>query len=158
MKVIFLQDVPNIAKAGDTKQVPDGYGRNYLIPRHLAVLADSNATNVVERQRKLQAKFEAAQQSVAKQLDSREITLKVRTGAEDKLFGSVTAADIAQELQQVSGIEIDKRKVVLAEPIKSLGSYEVEIKLAKDASAKIKVNLVATEASQGEQQREAAAA
>lgn len=151
MKVIFLQDVPSVAKAGDTKEVSDGYGRNFLLRKKLAVLADANADNVLERQRKIEAKRQAEMADIATRLNGTEITIKARAGAEDKLFGSVTAADIAEELHKVTGIEVDKRKVVLADPIKQLGNFEVDIKVARDVETKVKVTVVGEEAVQGEQ-------
>lgn len=145
MKVIFLQDVPNVAKAGDLKQVADGYARNYLLPHKLAALADENTENIQARQNKIQQKRDKELASVAKQLDGKEITLTARVGAEDKLFGSITAGDIAQELQKVTGIEVDKRKIEMPEPIKQLGNYEIEIKISKDVPAKIKLTVSAEE-------------
>lgn len=164
MKVIFLHDVVNVAKAGDTKEVSDGYGRNYLIPKKLAVLADTNARNVLDRQRKVIAQFEAEQSEVARNLDGKEVVLKAQTGAEGKFYGSITAADIAEELKNVTGVEVDKRKIELAEPIKQLGNYEIPVRLAKEAVAKIKVTViekeapaVEKEAPQGEQRETPAA-
>jgi len=164
MKVIFLHDVPNVAKAGETKEVADGYGRNYLIPKNLAVLADTNARNVLDRQHKIQAKFEAEQSEVARGLDGTEVVLKAQTGAEGKFFGSITAADIAHELKNVTGIDVDKRKIELAEPIKQLGNYEITVRLAKEAVAKIKATIIEQEApatekeaTQGEQRETTAA-
>ncbi|MDO8568285.1 MAG: 50S ribosomal protein L9, partial [Dehalococcoidales bacterium] len=102
MKVILLEDIPKIGKVGDSKDVADGYARNYLIPHKLAVLADSSASKIVEarlRQRARQeAKTEAEMAELAKLIEGKEITLKVRAGQEGKLYGSVTDADIADEL------------------------------------------------------------
>lgn len=140
-----------MAKAGETKEVTDGYGRHFLIPRRLAVLADANATNILERQRKVEVKIATEQAGLARQLDGKEVTLKAKTGAEDKFFGAITAADIATELQKVTGIAVDKRKIELAEPIRQLGNYEIDIKLGKEAIAKIQVAIIGEEASHGEQ-------
>mgnify|MGYP001076492211 CR=1 FL=1 len=147
MRVIFLEDVPNVARAGEIKEVANGYGRNYLIPQKLALLANSPATNLTAIHRKLTAKnqTEDALVKLASQLEGREVTLKARVGAKDRLYGSVTSADIATELQNSAGIAIDKRKIELAEPIRQLGSYEVVIKLAKDIMPKIKVIVTAEE-------------
>ncbi len=142
MKVIFLQDVPNIAKAGDIKEVSAGYGRNFLLPKGLATQAKSQ-TSVLEIQHRLQSQKEyneAELLELAKQLEDKEINLKAKAGVKDRLYGSVTAADIAAELKNM-GLIVDKRKIDLAEPIRQLGSYEVSIKLAKDVAPKIKVNV-----------------
>ena len=143
MKVIFLQNVPNVARAGEIKEVSDGYGRNFLIPKKIAMLATPSATIAVEAQRRTiersQAQIEAEMTELAQDLEGKEITLKAKTGASDRLFGSITSADIASELQNATGLVIDKKKIELAEPIRQLGSYEITIKLAKDTTSKIKV-------------------
>ena len=150
MKVVFLQDVPNVARAGEVKEVANGYGRNYLIPQKLALLASSPATNLIEAQRKINARnqqqTEAEVVGLANQLDGREVFLKARVGAKDRLYGSITNADIAAELESTTGLVIDKRKIDLAEPIHQLGSYEVAIRLAKDIMPKIKVTVIEKEA------------
>jgi large subunit ribosomal protein L9 len=147
MRVIFLEDVPNVARAGDIKEVANGYGRNYLIPQKLARLATSPATSLPEIQRKLATRnqSEEALVKLANQLEGREVTLKARVGAKDRLYGSITTADIAAELQESAGVAIDKRKIELAEPIRQLGSYEVVIRLAKDIVPTIKVTVTAEE-------------
>lgn len=147
MRVIFLEDVPNVARAGEIKEVANGYGRNFLIPKKLALLANSPATNLIEIQRKLatQPQTEDELVKLANQLEGREVTLKARAGAKDRLYGSITSADIAAELQNSAGLAIDKRKIELAEPIHQLGSYEVVIRLAKDIVPKIKVIVIAEE-------------
>ena len=144
MKVVFLQDVPNVAHAGEIKEIADGYGRNYLIPKKLAVLADKAANKVLEKQQKINAKIDAEQSEVARQLEGKEIVLKAQVGAQEKLYGSITHADIAEEIQNTTGITIDKRKIELDEPIRQLGSHEVTIKLARDIAAKITVTVTAT--------------
>ena len=139
MKVIFLQDVSNVARAGEIKEVANGYGRNFLIPQKLALLASPPAISTIERKVKArsQAPTEGEVIELAHQLEGKEITLKAKTGAKDRLFGSITSADIASELQNTAGLVVDKKKIELAEPIKQLGSYEVAIKLAKDIATKI---------------------
>lgn len=150
MKVIFLQDVPNVAEAGEIKEVADGYGRNWLIPRKLAVLVKSPA-NIIETQSKIKIKSQAETRAkmveLANQLEGREVTLKARAGAKDRLYGSITGADIASELENTAGIVIDKRKIELAEPIRQLGSYEVAVRLAGDIIPKIKVIVIEEEKS-----------
>ncbi len=149
MKVIFLQDVPNVARAGEIKEVASGYGRNFLLPQKLAVLASSPAISLVEAQRKINARNQqqtgAELVELANQLDGREVFLKARVGAKDRLYGSITNADIAAELESIAGLVIDKKKIELAKPINQIGSYEVTIKLAKDVIPKIKVTVTGKE-------------
>ena len=149
MKVIFLQDVPNVAQAGEIKEVANGYGRNFLIPKKLALLASSPATGVIEAQRQIkagsQAQIEAELVELANQLEGKEVNLKARVGAKDRLYGSITNADIAGKLESTTGLVIDKRKIELAEPIRQLGSYEIAIRLAKDIIPKIRVTVTEEE-------------
>ena len=151
MKVIFLEDVPNVASAGDIKEVADGYGRNFLIPRKLAILPSSSASNSLEVQRRInaknQAKSEAEILELTNQLEGKEVILKAKAGTKDRLYGSITSADIATELKNTTGLVIDKRKIELAEPIRQLGSCEVAIRLSKDVIPKIKVTVTEEEIS-----------
>jgi large subunit ribosomal protein L9 len=147
MKVIFLKDVPQLAQAGQIKEVADGYARNYLIPRKLATLAQPQAVSQVEiKAKKVEAHLTAELQEMAGQLEGKEVSLRAKAGAKEKLYGSVTSADIAAELKKVTGLEIDKRKIELEEPIRQLGSYEVAVKLGKDITPKIKVTVTEEEA------------
>jgi len=141
VKVIFVKDVPNVARAGEIKEVADGYGRNFLIPQKLAVLVSPAATSVIEVQRRKKDQTETEFIELTHQLEGKEIILKARAGAKERLHGSITSADIASELQKSTGIVVDKRKIELAEPIHQLGSYEVAIRLAKDIIPKIKVTV-----------------
>ena len=145
MKVIFLQDVPNVARAGEIKEVANGYGRNYLIPRKLALLANSESINTLAVKLEVQAHSQAQTESelveMANQLDGRELFLEARSGGKDRLYGSITAADIAAELENATGLVVDKRKIELEESIRQTGSYEVDIRLAKDIVPKIKVTV-----------------
>lgn len=154
MKVIFLQDVPRVAKAGEVKGVANGYARNFLIPQKLAVMADPATLNTLEAQIKKaassQAQTEEEMTDLAHQLDGKEITLKAKVGAKEHLYGSITSTDIAAELQN-NGLVVDKRKIEIAEPIRQLGSHEVAIRLAKDVIPKIKVNVIEEETSQSDQ-------
>ena len=146
MKVIFVQDVPNVAKAGDIKEVANGYGRNFLIPKKLALLAESPAS-VTQLKMKVQSQADTQTELIrlAQQLEGKEVILKARAGAKDRLHGSITSADIASELNSSGGLVIDKRKIELAEPIRQLGNYEVAIRLAKDIIPKIKVTVTEQE-------------
>lgn len=145
MRVIFLEDVPNVARAGEIKKVADGYGRNFLIPKELAVLVNPQAINQAKAKRKATAETEGELINLANELEGREIILKARSGAQDRLYGSVTNIDIATEMQNATGVTIDKRKIELAEPIHHLGSYEIVIRLGKDITPRIKVTVTAKE-------------
>lgn len=151
MKVIFLQDVPQVAQAGQIKEVADGYARNYLIPRKLATLAQPQAVSQIEvKAKKVEARLTAELQELASQIEGKEVNLKAKAGAKEKLYGSITSADIAAELKNVTGLEIDKRKIELEEPIRQLGSYEIAIKLGKDITPRIKVTVTEEEAKEEE--------
>jgi len=145
MKVIFLEDVQNVAKAGDVKEVADGYGRNYLLPKKLALVSRPGAVATVKKQ--IEAKAETEKwKKLAAEFEGKDITFQVKMGAKERMHGSITAANIATELQNVTGQTVDKRKIDLADPIKTLGVYDIAIKLAKNIEPKIKVNVVAKEA------------
>jgi large subunit ribosomal protein L9 len=145
MKVIFLEDVKNVAKAGDVKEVADGYGRNYLLPKKLALVSRPGAVALVKGQ--IEAKLETEKwKKLAGEIEGKEVTFQVKMGAKERMHGSITSANIATELQNLIGQPIDKRKVDLADSIKTLGVYDIAIKLAKDVEPKIKVNVVAKEA------------
>ena len=143
MKVIFIEDVPEVALAGETRNVADGYGRNYLLPKKLAVLADSSASNILESQMKkvLVKRVQAAAEitEIASKIEGVEITLKAKVGESDKLYGSITTADIATALNESTGQVVDKRKIVMEEPIRQLGSHDVTVAFTNDITASIKV-------------------
>ena len=145
MKVIFLEDVKNLARAGEIKEVANGYARNFLIPRKLALLAGAGTTNIVEAQlqgrARIQTRTEAELIELANNLNEREVFLEVRTGGGDRLYGSITATDIAAGLESATGFAVDRRRIELDKPIRQIGSYEVAIKLAKDIVPKIKVTV-----------------
>ncbi len=147
MKVIFLQDVSRVARVGEVKEVADGYGRNFLLPQKLAVLASPGAVKdmgaMIRREASHRAKTEAELAELANQLDGKEIFLKAKVGEKDKLYGSITLADIAVELERATGLVVDKRKIELAEPIKALGSAEVKVHVHKDVSVQLKIEVVA---------------
>ena len=145
MKVIFLEDVHNVARAGEIKEVADGYGRNFLIPRKLALLAKPDAVNIWEAQLKTRARNEANTEAELRELagniEGREIFLEARTGSNDRLYGSITSSDIADALESTTGLNIDKRKIELEDTIRQVGSYEITIRLGKDIVPKIKVTV-----------------
>ena len=149
MKVILLEDVPSVGKAGQIKDVADGYGRNYLVPRKLAAPARPQDIRDVEAQIKARArqaaKTEAEMKALAGILDGKEITLKARAGAQERLYGSITAADISAGLESGLNAVVDKRKIELVEPIHQLGTYDIPVRLGKDILATVKVNVVPEE-------------
>jgi large subunit ribosomal protein L9 len=144
MKVIFLEDVQNVAKAGDVKEVADGYGRNFLLPKKLALVSKPGSVALVKKQIEVKAETEKWKR-LAAEIEGKELNFQVKMGAKERMHGSITAANIATELQNMIGQAVDKRKIDLADSIKTLGTYDIAIKLAKDIEPKIKVNVVAKE-------------
>jgi large subunit ribosomal protein L9 len=141
MRVVLIEDVRGTGKAGDTKEVADGYARNFLIPRKLALAATSDAVERLERQKvstvqRQEKEVEQARELKTK-LESVQVILKVRTGKDGKLFGAVTNADVASALKQQHGITFDRRRIEFAEPVKTLGPATSEIKLHQQVVAQI---------------------
>lgn len=146
MKVILLEDVKSLGKRGDMVNVADGYARNYLFPRNLAIEATEGSVKQLEQEKaamekKKQKEIETAKK-VAEKLSNITVTIKVKSGENGKLFGSVTSKDVADALKTQCKINIDKRKIELDEPIKSLGNYSVEVKLAPEVQTKLAVKIV----------------
>ena len=145
MNVVFLKNVPNVAKSGEVKDVPDGYARNYLFPNKLATPATANVKSQMEAQTKAQEKKQAQKEAEFHQMGEKigktNIVIKAKAGAKNRLFGSITSADIVKELETSSGLVIDKRKIEMAEPIRELGTFEVTVKLYKDVNPKLKVTV-----------------
>jgi len=143
MQVLLLKDVPNLGKAGTVKSVADGYARNYLFPQKLAVPATPEAMKQAEAIRKAalrrQQQMEEEAEALAKELEPISLTFKAKAGESGKLYGSVTAAHIAEALSAKMGMEFDKRKIDLEEPLKELGEHQVRIKLSPTVSASIRV-------------------
>ncbi len=146
MKLILREDVENLGKGGELVEVKPGYGRNYLLPRGLAVLANPKNVRELEHQKAVAAakaaKLKASAEAVAKRLADTAVTLKRKVGEQDKLYGSVTALDIAEALA-ARGLEIDRRSIDLVEPLKTLGDFEVPVKLHSDVVGKAKVKIEA---------------
>ena len=136
MKILLRQDVPNLGKAGEVKAVADGYARNYLIPRGMATLALGGAlkqaTLAQQTEVRRQARIEQETQRTAADLTGVTLTFRMRAGESEQLYGSITNADIAQALEEQTGIPVDRRKVELEEPIRRLGSYRVLIRLGEN--------------------------
>ncbi len=143
MKVIFNTDVRGQGKKGDMKEVSDGYARNYLMPRGLASPATADAVNALKLKEKAKAaqmaKEKAAAEENAKRLSGVVVQISARAGQGGRLFGAVTSQEIAEALREQHGIEIEKNKIVQAEPIKQFGSYEVKAKLGYEVSGTINV-------------------
>ena len=146
MKVVFLQEVEGTARAGDIKSVADGFARNYLLPRKLAApatdhyisIAQAKAGKEARRQERLD---DDARTHLLSKVDGTSLTIEVRVGEQGKLFGSVTARDIAEALQEATKIELEHRQVDLREPIRELGAHEVTVKLTRNVHATITVNV-----------------
>jgi large subunit ribosomal protein L9 len=145
MDVILLENVEGLGNRGAVVKVADGYARNFLLPSRLAVAAGGKGRNLyeeAERQRKVrETKRRREAEELAGRLSRVQLTIPVEAGEEDRLFGSVTAADIAEKLAG-EGFEIDKRKVLLEEPLKTLGVYSVAVKLWQDVQGTVKVWVV----------------
>lgn len=144
MKVILQKDVSNLGDAGDLKEVADGYARNFLLPNRLAIRANEGSAKVIEHQRKLAAmkkdKRVKSMKEIATLIESKEFQVFAKVGENDKLFGSVTSIDIASALKK-EGIEVDKRKIEIPEHIKSLGNYQVKLKLTDGITTIIKLKV-----------------
>jgi len=146
MKVILREDVENLGKGGELVEVKAGYGRNFLLPRGLAVAANPKNVRELEHQKQIAmakaAKLKASAEAVARRLAETPVTLKRKVGEQDKLYGSVTAMDLAEALA-ARGLEIDRRSIDLAEPIKTTGDFEVPVKLHSEVAGKVKVKVEA---------------
>lgn len=147
MKLLLRSDVDGVGKRGDIVDVSDGYARNYLVPRGMAVTATDGVTQQAERMRKTRmlkdAADRAAAEEIAKVLVAATITLKARAGEEGKLFGSVTSAEIVEAVEAQTGARLDRRHLVLPEPIKSLGTHSITAKLHSDVQFQISVDVTA---------------
>lgn len=142
MEVILKEDVPKLGSRGDVVRVAEGFGRNYLLPRKLAIEASAGNKAVIEQMKaaavRRSAKEKAGAESLAKQFDGLSVAFSRRSGEHDQLFGSVTSGDVAEALAK-KGFDIDRRKVQLHEPLKTLGEFAVPIKLHKDVTTHLKV-------------------
>jgi large subunit ribosomal protein L9 len=142
MKVILQEDVANLGATGTVHDVADGYGRNFLLPRNLAVLADERNSHRLAHQTRQAAQRQAKVLAGAKELGAKisalSLSIKRKAGDEDKLFGSVTNQDIASALGE-QGITVERRSIVLADPIRAIGVYQVSVKVHRDVEASVKV-------------------
>lgn len=148
MKIILRSDVTDVGKKGDIVDVADGFARNYLVPKGFALRATSGnveQAGAMRRSRDIRdAKDRGAAEEIAQKLVPKIITVKAKSGAEGKLFGSVTSADIAAAVQDQTGVEVDRRKLHLDEPIKSLGTHQVPTRLHPEVEFAITVEVVAS--------------
>ena len=146
IQVILKEDVPNLGRSGELVSVKPGYGRNYLIPQGLAVVATAGNIKEIEHQKKLiaarNAKLAKDAAAQADRLAAVEVQIERQVGEEDKLFGSVTSRDIGEALAD-KGVKVDHKKIVLAEPIKTIGYHTVEVKLGNGVVGKVKVVVIA---------------
>jgi len=149
MKVILLEDVKGTGKKGQVVNASDGHARNFLFPRKLAIEAnDSNMANLEAQQKKAQHKVATevkAAQAIAETLEAKPISIGVKVGDKGRMFGSISNKEIAEAVQSQLGVTVDKKKIVLNDPVKAVGTYTVTAKLHPQVSAKINVEIVAAE-------------
>ena len=147
MRIVLRDDVDNLGKKGDLVDVADGYARNYLVPRGLALKASAGSQKQADAMRRnrdaRERRDREGAQALAAQFEGRTITIKARAGGEGRLFGSVTAADIAEAVQKQTGADIDRRKLSLDEPLKEIGGVDLQIRLHPDVVATIHVEVEA---------------
>jgi len=147
MKVILIEDMPSLGKMGDLVKVSDGYGRNFLVPHGKAIRATTHNVKVLEHQttqlKNKVDKIKRDAEKLARKIEAVSCTVAKPAGDEEKIFGSVTSMDIGESLK-VEGIEVDRKKIILDEPIKTLGIYTVPIKLHPEVTAQLKVWVVKT--------------
>jgi large subunit ribosomal protein L9 len=146
MKVILLQDVEGLGKVGDLKDVANGYARNFLLPKKMAAgatpqLLANYQQRVASEQRKLEKQTEQNRQQ-ADRLSQITLTFKARVGGQGRLYGSITSQDIAEGLRKSEGIAVDRRMIDLPDPIRALGTYQVQVKIAQKLASQITVNVV----------------
>jgi large subunit ribosomal protein L9 len=148
VKVILRQDVPSVGKRGDICEVSSGYARNYLLPKQLAMVATDGAVSqaaAMRRARDLRdAQDRSAAEEVARRLVPKVITISAKAGSEGRLFGSVTSADVVDAVAEQAGVELDRRKLLLGDPIKSLGTHSVAVRLHPDVEFPVTVEVVAS--------------
>lgn len=146
MKVILQQDVKGQGKKGQMVEVSDGYGRNYLLPRKLAVEATAENINTMKMQDKAKAarlaEEKAAAQALAERLKGVQVKIKARAGQGGKLFGSITSKEISEELKKQFDLDVNKSKIVLSDPIKSFGAFQVKCKLGSEVSGVINLLVI----------------
>lgn len=145
MKVVLLQDVKSLGKAGDLVEVSEGYARNFLLPKKLGAAATAENLNSLKLKKANEAKIAAEQLAEAKALGAKieagAVTVYIKGGENGKTYGSVSTKEIAEAVKEQLGLELDKKKIALAEPLKNFGSYETVVKLHREVQAKLKVTV-----------------
>ncbi|MFZ5470409.1 MAG: 50S ribosomal protein L9 [Myxococcota bacterium] len=145
MRLILREDVYNLGKSGEVVSVKPGYGRNYLLPKKLAVLANEKNIRQLEHEKVVisarQAKLKGVADELGKKLSSAVVKISRKVGEQDKLFGSVTALDVAEGLV-AQGLKVERRQVHLPEPIKAVGTFDVEVRLHREVTVPVKVEVV----------------
>jgi large subunit ribosomal protein L9 len=145
MRVVLSKDVKDLGRAGQVKEVSDGYARNYLIPRGLAVAATAGALQQVEARRvaesKQQAKLEADSRALADRLASQPLVIRAKAGERNRLYGSITNQDIADAIEKMLGEPFDRRKIELEDPIRSVGTFTVPVRVARSVITNVTVNV-----------------
>lgn len=145
MEIILKESISKLGKAGDVVKVANGYARNYLFPKNLAVVADRKNVRNLERERQRilskAAKLRDEHEALASRLAGIVVTIPVRVGDAEKLYGSVTSLDVARSIEQ-QGYQVDRRKILLDEPIRALGEYQVQIRLSAEVQATVSVKVV----------------
>lgn len=148
MEIILRESVHSLGKAGDVVKVATGYARNYLIPKGFALLSDKKNVAQLDRQRSMilarAAKLKAEYEALAGQLGRLDISVPVRVGEEGRLYGSVTSMDIARAIESM-GYAVDRRKIQMDEPIKSLGEFDIPVRLSADVTASLKIKVIPKE-------------
>lgn len=146
MDIVLLEDVKTLGKKGELVKVNDGYARNFILPKKLGVEATSKNLNDLKLQKANDARIAAEQLAAAKELGAKleeaSVTLTIKAGEGGRAFGSVSGKEISKAITQQLKLEIDKKKIVLGDPIKSIGSFEVPIKLHRDVTARLSVKVV----------------
>ncbi len=145
MQVVLLEDVKSLGKKGDVVKVNDGYARNFILPKNLGVEANTQNLAKLKQQKaheaKVAAELLAAAKELGEQISSKEVVLSAKVGEGGKLFGAIASKEIAQAAKEQLNLELDKKKIQLPDPIKTLGTHEVALKLHKDVTATLKVTV-----------------
>jgi large subunit ribosomal protein L9 len=143
MKVVFLQDMPHKGKKGEIKEVADGFARNYLIPHNIAAIADNSIIKNIQTETNADASRKSKEHeelvALADKVNGQELVFTAKIGSKDRIHGSITSGNIAEKLSAQVGSEIDKKKIVLDEPLRQLGAHEVAVNLVKQKKTKVSV-------------------
>ncbi len=146
MQIVLLEDVKSLGKKGEIVKVNEGYGRNFILPKKLGVEATAKNLNDLKlkkaNEEKVAAKLLEEARELGAKLGKASVTLSIKAGENGKAFGSVSSKEISKAVQEQLGLDIDKKKLVLADPIKTLGTHEVPVKLHRDVTAKLSVKVV----------------